>query len=157
VVTGQKVGAIRVTTTNSSGHAVLSQRVLRAPRAGVVVDDPLTIGSTLQPGVGFVVLYDPADLKLVTDLPLSYLPEVAPGMTAKLHAKGVPGTVEAVLDRAVPRVGTAQKDVAPDHLELIFRPQHAADVSRLIPGLRFTGSIDTRSGGQGTQPLVYVK
>ena len=157
VVAGQRVGAIKVTTTNSSGHAVLSQRVLRAPRAGIVVEDPLTIGSTLQPGTGFVVLYDPADLRLVTDLPLSYLPELAPGMTAKLHAKGVPGSVEAVLDRAVPRVGTTQKDVAPDHLELIFRAQNAADVSRLIPGLRFTGSIDTRSGQQGTQPVVYVK
>jgi hypothetical protein len=157
VVTGQRVGVIRVTTTNSSGHAVLSQRVLRAPRAGVVVDDPLTIGSTLQPGIGFVVLYDPADLTLVTDVPLSYLPAVAPGMTAKLHANGVPGTVDAVLDRAVPRVGASQDDVAPDHLELIFRPQNAAQVSRLIPGLRFTGSIDTRSGRQGTQPVVYVK
>jgi multidrug resistance efflux pump len=157
VVAGQQVGAIRVTTTNSSGHAVLSQRVLRAPRAGIVVDDPLTIGSTLQPGTGFVVLYDPADLKLVTDLPLSYLPEVAPGMTAELHAKGVPGTVQAVLDRAVPRVGNAQDDVAADHLELIFKPQNAAQVSRLIPGVRFTGSIDTRSGEQGTQPVVYVK
>jgi biotin carboxyl carrier protein len=157
VVTGQQVGVIRVTTTNSSGHAVLSHRVLRAPRSGIVVEDPLTIGSTLQPGTGFVVLYDPADLKLVTDLPLSYLPEVAPGMTASLHAKGVPGTVDAVLDRAVPRVGTAQDDVAADHLELIFRPRNPAQVSRLIPGMRFTGSIDTRSGKQGTQPVVYVK
>ncbi|MDQ1744616.1 MAG: hypothetical protein QOE23_2955 [Pseudonocardiales bacterium] len=157
VVTGQQVGAIRVTTTDSNGQAVLSRRVLRAPRAGVVVDDPLTIGSTLQPGVGFVVLYDPADLRLVTDAPLSYLPEVAPGMTAELKAEGVPGTVNAVLDRAVPRIGTAQTDVAPDHLELIFRPQHPAQVSRLIPGLRFTGSIDTRSGTQDTRPVVYVK
>jgi multidrug resistance efflux pump len=157
VAAGQQVGAVRVTTTNSSGHAVLSKRVLRAPRAGVVVDDPLTIGSTLQPGTGFVVLYDPADLRLVTDLPLSYLPEVAPGMTAELHAKGVSGTVNAVLDRAVPRVGTSQDDVAPDHLQLVFRPQNAAEVSGLIPGLRFTGSLDTRTGRQGSQPVVFVK
>jgi hypothetical protein len=78
-------------------------------------------------------------------------------MTAELHATGVPGTVDAVLDRAVPRVGSSQESVAADHLQLVFRPQHAGQVSRLIPGLRFTGSIDTRSGRQDDRPVVYVK
>ena len=27
----------------------------------------------------------------------------------------------------------------------------------LVPGLRFTGSIDTRSGLRGTHPVVYVQ
>lgn len=156
VTTGQELGAIEVTTTNSKGLPVLSHRILRAPRAGIVVDDPLTIGSTLQPGNGFAVLYDPADLTLVTDVPLSYLPQVAPGMTAQLKAEGVPGTVRAVLQRAVPRIGTSQQDVAANHLRLVFVPQDAAEVAHLIPGLRFTGTIDTRTGSRGTRPADHV-
>jgi multidrug resistance efflux pump len=156
VATGQQLGSIRVTTTNSTGHAVLSQRTLKAPRSGVVVDDPLTIGSTLEPGTGFVTLYDPADLTLVTQVPLTYLHEVAPGMIATLTASGVSGSIHAVLQRAVPRIGTNQTDVSADHLELVFRAQNPSDVARLIPGLRFSGTIDTDTGGQGTKPVVFV-
>jgi multidrug resistance efflux pump len=156
VTTGQKLGSIRVTTTNSTGHAVLSQRTLKAPRSGVVVDDPLTIGSTLEPGTGFVTLYDPADLTLVTQVPLSYLHEVAPGMVATLTASGVPGSIHAVLRRAVPRIGTNQSDVTADHLELVFVAQKSSDVARLIPGLQFTGTIDTNTGREGTKPVVFV-
>jgi multidrug resistance efflux pump len=156
VTTGQSLGAIRVTTTNSQGKAVQSQRTLKAPRSGVVVDDPLTIGSTLEPGTGFVTLYDPADLTLVTQVPLSYLHEVAPGMIATLTASGVPGSIQAVLQRAVPRIGTNQADVSPDHLELVFVAQTPSQVARLIPGLRFTGSIDTSTGRENTKPVVFV-
>ena len=156
VTTGQRLGAIRVTTTNSTGHAVTSQRTLKAPRSGLVVDDPLTIGSTLEPGTGFVTLYDPADLTLVTQVPLTYLHEVAPGMVATVTASGVPGSIHAVLQRAVPRIGTNQADVSADHLELVFVAQKASDVARLIPGLQFTGTIDTKTGRQGTKPVVFV-
>ena len=156
VTTGQRLGSIRVTTTNSQGKAVQSQRTLKAPRSGVVVDDPLTIGSTLEPGTGFVTLYDPADLTLVTQVPLTYLHEVAPGMIATLTASGVPGSIHAVLRRAVPRIGTNQADVSADHLELVFAAQKPSQVARLIPGLRFTGTIDTNTGRQGTKPVVFV-
>ena len=156
VTTGQHLGSIRVTTTNSKGKPVLSQRVLTAPRAGVVVDDPMTVGSTLEPGTGFVTLYDPADLTLVTQVPLSYLHEVAPGMIATLTASGVPGSIHAVLQRAVPRIGLNQSDVSADHLELVFVAQQPGQVARLIPGLQFTGTIDTNTGRQGTKPVVFV-
>lgn len=156
VTTGESLGSIRVTTTNSTGHAVLSQRTLKAPRSGVVVDDPLTIGSTLEPGTGFVTLYDPADLTLVTQVPLTYLHEVGPGMVATLTASGVPGSIHAVLQRAVPRIGTNQADVSANHLELVFVAQKPSEVARLIPGLQFTGTIDTNTGKQGTKPVVFV-
>ena len=156
VALGQHLGSLRVTTTNSTGHAVLSSRVLTAPRSGIVVDDPVTIGSTLEPGIGFLTLYDPADLTLVTSVPLSYLHEVAPGMIATLTATGVPGSIHAVLQRAVPRIGLNQTDVLADHLELVFVAENASQVARLIPGLQFTGSIDTNTGRHGANPVVYV-
>lgn len=146
VASGQQLGSIAVTTTNATGHAVISQHLLVAPRSGYVVDDPLTVGATLQPGGSFVDLYDPADLRLVTSVPVSYLPRISAGMTAKLTAPGVPGVVTAVLQRVVPRVGTSEQDVPGGDLRLVFIAKDDAQVARLLPGLRFHGAIDTRTG-----------
>ena len=61
-----------------------------------------------------------------------------------------------MLLRAVPRIGLNQSDVTADHLELVFVAQHPSQVARLIPGLQFTGTIDTDTGRHGTKPVVYV-
>jgi len=156
VTAGQELGKIEVTTTDSQGKAVVSERTLNSPRSGIVVDDPLTLGSTLQPGLAFVELYDPNKLTLVTDVPLSYLPQIAAGMTARLKANGLSKPIDAVLQRAVPRIGSGQNDVQKDHLELVFVPVDVSTVARLIPGLTFTGTIDTRTGKSGTERVVYV-
>jgi biotin carboxyl carrier protein len=156
VRSGETLGATTVTTTDATGHAVITQQLLRAPRAGYVVSDPLTVGSTLQLGADFVDIYDPADLKLVTSVPLSYLPRISAGMTAKLTAPGVSGVVTAVLQRAVPRVGTSEQDVPKGDLRLIFIARDDAQVERLVPGLRFHGSIDTHSGTGHGAPAQFV-
>jgi multidrug resistance efflux pump len=130
--------------------------VLRAPRAGVVVDDPVTVGSTLQAGVGFAELYDPATLRLVTSVPLSYLSRLRSGMSAELIAPGVPGEVPAVLQRAVPRVGSSDQDVPKGDLELVFVAKNPAKIAKLIPGLRFHGTVDTRTGSGHAKPAEYV-
>ena len=155
VTVGQRLGEIEATTTNSQGKPVLSRRTLTAPRAGIVVDDPLTLGSTLQPGVAFLELYDPNSLTLVAAVPLSYLPQISPGMTADLQAENL-GHVKATVQRAVPRVGTGQDHVSADHLELVLVPKDAEKFSRLIPGLRFTGTVDTRTGTGQKPSTVYV-
>jgi multidrug resistance efflux pump len=156
VKSGETLGATTVTTTNATGDAVITQQVLRAPRTGYVVSDPLTVGSTLQLGADFVDIYDPADLQLVTSVPLSYLPRVSAGMTAKLTAPGVSGVVTAVLQRAVPRVGTSEQDVPKGELRLIFIARDDAQIERLVPGLRFHGTIDTRSGTGHGAPAQFV-
>jgi multidrug resistance efflux pump len=153
---GQALGTIDVTTTNAKGRAVTDQVLLRAPRTGFVVDDPLTVGSSLQPGASFVQIYDPADLRLVTSVPLSYLPRISVGMKAKLTAPGVPGVVTAVLQRAVPRVGTSDQDVPKGSLQLVFIASDDAQVAKLIPGLRFHGTIDTGSGSGHGSSAQYV-
>jgi multidrug resistance efflux pump len=156
VANGQRLGTIDVTTTDAQGHPVINHTVLRAPRAGVVVDDPVTVGSALQPGVEFVKIYDPADLRLVTTVPLSYLSRIRAGMSAELTAPGVSGEVTAVLQRAVPRVGTSDPDVPKGDLQLVFVAKDAAQVARLIPGLRFHGAIDTKTGSGQATPAQYV-
>ncbi|MFD0522125.1 hypothetical protein [Paractinoplanes durhamensis] len=46
VTAGTKLGIIEVTTTDSDGKPVLRKITLVAPRAGIVVDRPATMGST---------------------------------------------------------------------------------------------------------------
>ena len=153
---GAKLGVIEVTTTDSDGEPVLSKVTLVAPRAGVVVDQPVTMGSTLQPGQPFVELYDPAELIFETDTQLENLPEISPGMVAELEAKGIDRTVRATVQRIVPKVADDDESgTAPGYLRMILVPASAEEVRGLVPGLRFTGSVDTRTGGP-TQPRLVA-
>jgi multidrug resistance efflux pump len=156
VTSGGRLGSIDVTTTNAKGRQVTTAQVLRAPSAGIIVDDPLPAGSTLQPGTAFLEIYDPAQLQLVTSVPLSYASKVRAGMTAELTADGIPGQVKATLQRAVPRVGSTTQNVPKDELQLVFVAAHPAQVAALIPGLRFSGNIDTRTGSDDTKSDGYV-
>jgi multidrug resistance efflux pump len=157
ITAGQQVGTLQVTTTNSEGKSVLSTVSLNAPRAGIVVDDPVTVGSTLEPGQPFVELYDPAKFTFSGQVPLENLPELAPGMIATLQAEGLKGSVKAVVQRAVPRVGTSQADVKSDHMRIVLVPKNGNDVAGLVPGLRFTGSVDTGTGEPGRDRLVHLR
>jgi multidrug resistance efflux pump len=156
VTSGERLGSIDVTATNAKGKPVTTAHVLRAPRTGIVVDDPAPVGSTLQPGTAFVQMYAPAQLQLVTSVPLSYLSKIRSGMTAELTASGVPGKVKATLLRAVPRIGSAAQDVPRNDLQLVFVATQPAQVAKLIPGLRFSGSIDTRTGSGDSNSAQYV-
>jgi multidrug resistance efflux pump len=153
---GQQVGTVEVTTTNSQGNPVTSTVKLTAPQNGIVVDDPLPVGDTLQPGEPFVELYDPAKFTFTGQIPLTYLPELARGMVASLQAEGLDGDVKAVVERLVPRVGTSQTDVKADHMRIILVPRDEADMAGLVPGLRFTGYVDTRTGDSQHGRLVHL-
>ena len=155
---GQYVGRIDVTTTNSDGEAVIKPTALIAPRPGIVADDPMTVGSTLMPGVPFVHLYDPTEMRFEAEVPLTYLPQLAPGMIAELTAEGLDDPIEAVVQRAVPRLEGDQdrKLVAADEIKLILVPRHAVDVARMVPGLQFTGDVDTRTGNPDERRSLYV-
>jgi hypothetical protein len=158
VVRGQRLGQIVVTTTNSEGETVDQAQPLVSPRAGVVVDDPMTVGSTLQPAVAFVELYDPADLRFEAEVPLGFLAQMRPGMRAELTAEGLEAEeIDAVVQRAVPQVGDeGQDEPRAGRLRLVLVPQDRSEVADMIPGLRFTGSVDTRTGPQDGKESVYV-
>jgi multidrug resistance efflux pump len=157
VKAGAKLGVIEVTTTDSDGEPVLRKLTLVAPRDGIVVDRPATMGSTLQPGQPFVQLYDPAELTFVTDVPVESLPELSPGMVAKLNAEGLDRTVKATVQRVVPRVADAGGDgAAPGFLRVVLLPANAEEVRELVPGMRFTGTVDIRTGAENPK-LVALR
>lgn len=159
VSAGQKLGTIEVTSTDSQGQPVVSELTLRAPRAGIVIDEPVTMGSTLQPGQPFVSLYDPTKLTFVTDMPLDSLTQIAEGMTARLKAVGTDQTITATVQRIVPRVGTraATDPVDPKALRMVLVPANNQDVRGLIPGMRFTGTVNTLTGNPGHAKLIEVQ
>jgi multidrug resistance efflux pump len=156
VISGQQVGKLEVITTNSQGNPVVTTVRLTAPTDGVVVDDPVAVGTTLQPGEPFAQLYDPARLIFTGQVALNDLPQIAPGMVATLHADGLKGEVKAVVDRLVPPVGTDKANAKLSRMPVVLVPQNKNDVVGLVPGLRFTGLVDTRTGSQNSKHFVRL-
>jgi len=151
VVAGQRMGTISVTETAASGGTTQRTIELTAPSAGIVTADPAPVGSVVQPGTPFADLYDPGQLTLDAPVRVEDLPQLSPGMVATLHADGLAHPVRAVVQRVVPQMGTVSSPTASgttDRLELVLVPKNPADVANLVPGMHFTGSVDTtRPGG----------
>ncbi|MET8153310.1 HlyD family efflux transporter periplasmic adaptor subunit [Actinoplanes sp. NPDC049668] len=158
VIADQKLGTLEVTSTDSQGDPKITKMSLTAPRAGIVVDLPATVGSTLQPGQPFLELYDPTQLTFESDVPLEDLPEIAPTMIATLKAESLVHTVRARVQRIVPRVGDfdAAPSRNPNKLRVVLVPAGAQEVRGLVPGMRFTGYVDTSTGVPGTPRLVSM-
>jgi multidrug resistance efflux pump len=157
VTAGQRIGTIEVTGTDSDGDPKVTKVSLTAPRAGIVVDLPATVGSTVYPGQPFVRLYDPTQLTFETEISLEDLPDIAPTMVATLEAKSIDRKVRARVQRIVPRVGdVTNPEVDLDTLPVVLVPDTARDVEGLVPGLRFTGYVDTLTGNPGTPRLVSM-
>ena len=58
----------------------------------------------------------------------------------------------------MPRVGStaANPDDNPEALRVVLVPAGAREVQGLVPGLRFTGYVDTLTGTPGTPRLVSM-
>src|SRR5205823_3920498 len=123
--------------------------VLTAPADGIMTSDPTPVGTALQSGQPFVEIYDPAQLTFVATVKAQDLTRLSRGMVATLKADGLPQPVTAVVDRAVPQVVQAgqvgQAAAGSGHLQLVLVPKRSQDVAQLVPGLRFTGKVDTTS------------
>jgi biotin carboxyl carrier protein len=157
VTAGQQLGELLSTATDAEGEVVQRRHPVTAPRDGVVVDDPVTVGSTLQPGVAFAELYDPGALRLVAEVPAAQLVQITPGMRAELGTDGLDREIRAVVLRAVPAVPEADERVPrTTRFELWLAPEDPAQVAGLIPGLQLTGSVDTRTAPEGSKESVYV-
>jgi multidrug resistance efflux pump len=155
VAAGQELGRMTSLATAGSGRTVRSTVVLRAPVTGIVSDDPVPVGSALQPGDAFAELYEPWRLTLVGNVALADLPRLEPGMRATLTGADLPAPIEAVVGQVIPRVGGDQADVRPDHIAVELLPKDRRLLARLVPGLRFEGTVDTGTGRPGEQPSVY--
>jgi hypothetical protein len=125
---------------------------LTAPCRGVISSQPAPVGTFLLRSQPFVQMYDPVVLTLETPVPVADLSRLAVGMVATLHVDGAP-TIHAEVQQVLPRTVQPDSSGSPpptqDELLLVMRPKRVADVARLVPGLQFTGTIDTRSPPPG--------
>ncbi|WP_067499530.1 HlyD family efflux transporter periplasmic adaptor subunit [Actinoplanes sp. TFC3] len=157
---GQQLGTVEVATTDSDGDPKITKVTVSAPRAGTVVDLPVTVGSTIGPGQPFVELYDPAQLRFEAQVKLADLPEIGTSMDARLEAEGITRKVHAVVQRIVPRVGDpallANTGADPDEMTVVLVPASADDVRGLVPGMRFTGYVELLTGKPGSPRLVSM-
>jgi multidrug resistance efflux pump len=149
VTAGQRLGSLLTMTTSSSGAPRQKTVVLTAPSNGIVISDPTPVGTALQSAQPFVEIYDPAQMTFVATVKAQDLTKLSRGMVATLKTDGLAQPVKAVVDRAVPQVVQAGQVGASaagsGQLQLVLVPKHDADIAQLVPGLRFTGTVDTTS------------
>jgi len=158
VTTGQRVGRIEVTGTTRAGNPKITKVYLTAPRSGIVIDLPAPIGATVGPSLPFLQMYDPAQMTFFTEVKLEDLPVIAPTMVATLKSEGMKRTVRATVQRIVPRVqgATTTSGDHDDALQVVLTPASGGDAQGLVPGMHFTGYINTVTGQPGTTRLVSL-
>jgi hypothetical protein len=157
VTAGQELGRVNSITTTDSGRTIQRKVILRAPIDGIVSYDPAPLGTMLQLGEPFVHLYDPNRLTLVANVPLSQLPKLTPGMTATLRGADLPYPVHAVVSRVIPRIGDPTLQVPADQLAVELLPVRRDYVAKLLPGLRFTGTVDPSTRPPGAEQSIFVQ
>jgi hypothetical protein len=157
VTVGQELGRVNSITTTDSGRTIQRNVILRAPIDGIVSYDPAAVGTMLQLGEPFVHLYDPNQLTLVASVPLRELPKLTPGMTASLRGADLPDPIYAVVSRVIPRVGDAAMQMPPDSLAVELLPVRRDYVAKLLPGLRFTGTVDPGTRPPGARQSIFVQ
>jgi len=156
VAAGQELGRVNSIITTVSGRTIQRDVVLRAPIDGIVSYEPAPVGTMLQLGEAFVHLYDPNALTLIANMPLTELPKLTPGMTATLRGADLPHPIYAVVRRVISRVGGAGGGQA-DYLAVELLPVRRDYVAKLIPGLRFTGTVDPSTRPPGAQQSIFVQ
>ena len=157
VSAGQELGRVNSIITTASGKTIQKGVILRAPIDGIVSYEPAPVGATLQLGEAFVHLYDPNHLTLIASVPLTELPKLTPGMTATLRGADLPRPIHAVVTRVIPRIGEGGSQVQADNLAVELQPVRRDYVAKLIPGLRFTGTVDPDTRPPGAEQSIFVQ
>lgn len=135
--------------------------VLRAPVAGVVSEINVAAGGASTPGQPIVTLYDPARLTFQAKASVDDLRRLRLGMHASLATEDSDESVPARLSRVEPQVGRgAPGDGTDDRgFTVVFVPEKsaAAQVRKLVPGLPFTATIDTKTAADGPPAVNSVR
>lgn len=148
---GQPLARVRLTAAPSGEPR---GQTLTAPTAATVSAVNVAAGGVAKPGEPVLTLYDQRKLSFHAQVPIDALRQLRLGMTAAVTGPGLAQPVTATLDHVVPRVAV-DPGATEDRLTVVLIPA-AADigtVSSLVPGLRFTATVDTRTA-TGATPAV---
>lgn len=86
-----------------SSDETLRERIVRAPREGIVERTLVAEGNLLNPNTPVIRMADPSDLWIRVYIAESRLANVRPGSPAALRVDGVPGILQAAVESVSPR------------------------------------------------------
>lgn len=160
VAAGQELARVRLARADRGPQT----ETLRAPRAGTVSRIDVAVGGVMRAGEPIVTMYDHTELSFEAKAAEEQLRELRLGMTARINGPGLARPVSATLDHVKPRVGsdplldaplTEEQKAAHERLTVVLVPRtgDVDAVSALVPGLRYTAEVDTRTA-VGRTPAV---
>lgn len=164
VAAGQELARVKLAADPARGADRPETEVLRAPMAGTVSQIDVALGGVVGAGEPVVTLYDHTRLSFRVKATEEELRDLRLDMAARITGPGLDRPVAARLDHVEPRVGpdplsdaplTEEQKVAHEQLTVVLMPRtdNVDTVSALVPGLRFTAAIDTKSA-VGRTPAV---
>jgi multidrug efflux pump subunit AcrA (membrane-fusion protein) len=145
---GQELARVMLTTAGTDKPQFQD---LRAPTAGTVAALDVPVGGVAKAGEPVIILYDQTKLTFQAQVAVKDLRKLRVGMTASVRGPGLTRPIVAKLDHVVPHVGSDPL-AGTDRITVVLVPEPAAvaAVSKLVPGLQFRATVDTRTAVGGT-------
>ncbi|MCA2219269.1 HlyD family efflux transporter periplasmic adaptor subunit [Jidongwangia harbinensis] len=164
VAVGQELARVRLAPDPSVARRQPTVETLRAPVSGTVSKVDIAVGGVLAVGEPVITLYDHSKLSFAAKATEEELRELRLGMAAQITGPGLDRPVPVVVDHVQARIGPDPLSEAPlteeqkaehEQLTVVLVPRTDAvdTVSALVPGLRFTADIDTKTAA-GRTPAV---
>lgn len=164
VSAGQQLARVRLAVDPNATTPQPETATLRAPVPGTVSKIDIAVGGVVSVGEPVVTLYDHAKLDFHAKATEEELRNLRLGMTTRITGPGLDQPVLAAVDHVEPRVGPDPLSDAPltedqkakhEQLTVVLTPRtdQVDMVSALVPGLRFTADIDTKTA-VGRTPAV---
>ncbi|MEV4641472.1 HlyD family efflux transporter periplasmic adaptor subunit [Actinoplanes sp. NPDC049548] len=165
VAAGQELARVRLAEQpERSTRQKSAVEVLQAPTPGTVSKVDVAVGGVVGAGEPVVTLYDHTKLSFHAKATEEQLRELRLGMAARITGPGLTRPVAAVVDHVEARIGpdplldaplTEDQKATHEQLTVVLVPRTDAvdTVSALVPGLRFTADIDTKTA-VGRTPAV---
>jgi multidrug resistance efflux pump len=156
VAAGQELARVRLTEDPARTAQHPRIETLRAPMPGTVSKIDVVVGGVMRASEPIITMYDHTELSFEAKATEEQLRDLRLGMAARITGPGLGRPVSATLDHVKPRIGadplldaplTEEQKVAHGRLTAVLVP-HIDDVdavSALVPGLRYTARVDTRT------------
>jgi multidrug resistance efflux pump len=166
VAAGQELARVRLAEDPASTPRGPQVETLRAPMPGTVSRIDIAVGGVMSAGEPIVTMYDHTKLSFEAKATEEQLRDLRLGMAARITGPGLGRPVSATLDHVKPRGGgappplldaplTEEQKIAHEQLTVVLVPRtdDVDAVSALVPGLRYTVQVDTKTA-VGRTPAV---
>ena len=164
VAAGQELARVKLADDPTRPGPGPGTETLRAPMPSTVSEIDVAVGGVVGAGEPVLTLYDHTRLSFEAKATEEDLRDLRLGMAARITGPGIDRPVAATLDHVQPRIGpdplldaplTEEQKVAHEQLTVVLMPRtdDVDAVSALVPGLRYTAAVDTKTA-VGRTPAV---